>query len=183
MEVKWSGDRGRKYSCIKVALALINRPGLSYCSNISRRQTKLTRWAESCVPADLPGHCQPNVSHKAEQKQTRCAPQRLKRLWVKGVTWPSCSTKPSLVGNVTVFHTVLLMKHSVETLRNCSNRLRETKKESFQDRPGRRDAVQPWASCLLIRTDQITSPAPVWMAGATLPHGPLQIQLQPNSDS
>lgn len=57
-----------KYSCIKRALALINRPGLSYCSNISRRQTKLTQRAESCVQTDLPGHYQPNVSHKAEQK-------------------------------------------------------------------------------------------------------------------
>lgn len=56
---------------------LINRSGLSYGSDISRRQTKLTQPAECCIPTDLPGHYQPNVSHKAEQKQTRRGPQWL----------------------------------------------------------------------------------------------------------
>lgn len=73
-----------KNGCIKPALAVINRPGLSYSSDISRRQTKLTRPTENCVLADPPGHCQPNVSRKAEQKQTHRGPQWLKlfQLWL-----------------------------------------------------------------------------------------------------
>lgn len=70
MEPKSRGRYREKYSGITLALAVINRPGSSYQSNISRRQTKLTPRTESCVLRDLRGHDQSNVFHKAEQKQT-----------------------------------------------------------------------------------------------------------------
>lgn len=46
-QMKWRYRE--KDSCIELALALINRPGPSYGSHISRRQTQLTQPTESRV--------------------------------------------------------------------------------------------------------------------------------------
>lgn len=53
---------------MELALAVMNRPGLSYGSDISRRQTKLTQPTESRVLPDPSGRHRPNVSHKARTK-------------------------------------------------------------------------------------------------------------------
>ena len=71
-QMKWRYRE--KYSCVELALDLINRPGLSYGSDISRRQTKLTQATESRVlraPQVSPGLM---CLIKPEQKQTRRGP-------------------------------------------------------------------------------------------------------------
>lgn len=149
--MKWR--QREKYSCIKLALALINGPGLSYRSNISRRQTKLTRRAQSCVLTDLQGHCQPNVSHKAEQKQTCHGAQRLKPLRLsllcalnlhKAFNHLKCFSSAALslilkctamrvffflasIGNMSKLDAMLLKKCYQK---NCFNSLGETEEDS-----------------------------------------------------
>lgn len=49
-QMKWRCRE--KYGCVELPLAVINRPGLSYSSDISRRQSKST---QSRVLPDPPG--------------------------------------------------------------------------------------------------------------------------------